>query len=349
MKAVRKRTRDDKPVFILEEMPEPTVVGPTDVKIRIAAIGICTSDIHVLHGVMKMPEGNIVGHEYSGEVIAVGEKVTSFKPGDHVVGELAVGACGECAMCRQGKYEFCRYKKPPGWISHGIYTEYTVMDQRLLHRIPVRIDFDVAALAEPIAICVYGCIERGQIDPVETTVVYGMGSIGLLALIVLLDYGLEKIICVTPTHRSRQRYELAKELGAYRVLSSDEDVEKIIAEETGSENADCVVDCSGAPEAISQGLRILHKDGKLIALGIAPQDTIPVEYNTGIHKALRIVFSSTSSHAAWERTIGILERQHDRIKRIVTHRYPLDNWRTAFDKLEQREAVKAVLVNTPYM
>lgn len=347
MKAVVKRTSGNKPTFVLEETVEPSIVSPTDVKIRIAAIGICTSDVHVLHGVMTIPDGNIVGHEYSGEITAVGNRVHSFNTGDRVIGELAVGACGECLMCRRGKYEFCRHKKPPGWVSQGVYTEYTVMDHRLLHRIPPDVDLDVAALAEPIAICVYGCIERGQIDPADLTVIYGMGSIGLLTLIVLLDYGLTRIICVTSTRRDRKRYELAKELGAYRVLSSDEDVAKIIAEETKGENADCVVDCSGAPEAINQGLEILHKDGKLIALGITSQDIIPLAYNTGIHKALQIIFSSTSSHSAWERTTEILARQHDRIERLITHRYPLENWATAYDKLEKREAVKAVLVNQP--
>lgn len=322
-------------------------MSPTDVKIRIAAIGICTSDVHVLHGVMRMPDGNIVGHEYSGEITEVGERVHGLRPGDRVIGELAVGACGQCLQCRRGKYEFCRNKKPPGWVSQGVYTEYTVMDQTLIHRIPAGVDFDAAALAEPIAICVYGCIERGQIDPADVTVVYGMGSIGLLTLIVLLDYGLTRVICVTPTLRDRKRYELAKELGAYRVLSTDEDIGKIVAEETGGENADCVVDCSGAPEAINQGLDILHKDGKLIALGIAPRDIIPLAYNTGIHKALQIVFSSTSSHSAWQRTTEILARQHERIERLITHRYPLESWATAFDKLEGREAIKAVLVNQP--
>ena len=107
MKALQKFTRNGTPVFELVDIPEPVLSQPTDIKIKISSIGICASDVHVLHGVMNMPEGNIIGHEYSGDVVEVGEGVTDFKPGDRVVGELAVGACGECQMCRRGKYDLC--------------------------------------------------------------------------------------------------------------------------------------------------------------------------------------------------------------------------------------------------
>jgi L-iditol 2-dehydrogenase len=345
MKALRKFTRNGSPVFELADIPVPVLSKPTDIKIKISSIGICTSDVHVLHGVMSVPEGNIIGHEYSGEVVEVGEGVTDFKPGDRVVGELAVGACGECRMCHRGKYEFCRYKRPPGWVSPGVYTEYTVMDQRLLHHIPNHVNFDVAALAEAVAICIYGSIERGQISQDDFTVIYGMGSIGLITLIVLLDYGLDKIVCVTPTKRDRGRFEMADELGAYRVLSTDEKIEAIISNETDGDMPDCVIDCSGSPDAINEGMKLLRKDGLFIGLGITSQNMIPFEFNMGIHKALKIVFSSTSSHTSWKRAVRLLDHQRDRLQKLITHRYPLSEWRTAFEKLDRREAIKVVLYN----
>jgi len=92
-------------------------------------------------------------------------------------------------------------------------------------------------------------------------------------------------------------------------------------------------------------MKLLRKDGILIGLGIAPQNKIPFEYNSGIHKALKIVFSSTSSHTSWKRAVRLVDHQHDRLQKLITHRYPLSEWQTAFEKLDRREAIKVVLYN----
>jgi L-iditol 2-dehydrogenase len=345
MKALVKKTRGGKPTFELVDVPEPHLSTETSVKIRVASIGICTSDVHVLHGAMQMPDDNIVGHEYSGEVVAVGSKVTTVRLGDRVVGELAVGACGTCRMCRSGKYELCRVKRPPGWASAGVYAEHIIMEEWLLHRIPDNVDFDAAAITEPMAICVYGCVERARLAPGDYTVVLGMGSIGLLTLVMLLDQGFKRVVCVTPTARGTRRFDLARELGAHAVLDSGGEVEAAIAGETDGDLADAVIDCSGSAEAINRGLRLLRKDGTMVGLGIAAHTTIPIEYNTAVLKPLRIVLSCTSSRSSWDLSLRILSRQTDRIRRIITDRYPLAEWRTAYDRLEGRDAIKAVLYN----
>jgi L-iditol 2-dehydrogenase len=345
MRALVKRTRATAAVFELADLPEPGLATETSVKIRVASIGICTSDVHVLHGAMQMPDNNIVGHEYSGAVVEVGPKVTAVRPGDRVVGELAVGACGRCRACRSGKYELCREKRPPGWVSPGVYTEYVVMEEWLLHRIPDNVDYDSAAITEPMAICVYGCLERARLAPQDYTVVFGMGSIGLLTLVMLLDQGFKRVVAVAPTAHGSRRLELARELGAHAAIAAEEDVEATVRRETGEDLADAVVDCSGSPEAINRGLRLLRRDGTLVGLGIASQPTIPIEYNTAVLKPLTIVFSCTSSRAAWDISLRILGRQQERIRRIITDRYPLAEWRSAFDRLGSRAAIKAVLYN----
>ncbi len=340
MKAVTKHSADERVVYRVRDLPEPQRTGPTDVKIRIGRVGVCTSDIHALHGVMHVPEGNIVGHEYSGTVVEVGPAVEGLAVGDRVVGELAVGKCGQCRFCRAGRYEFCTAKRPPGWASPGVYAEYAVMPADLLHRVPAGVSLDVAALAEPVAICVYGCIERAGIDPEARTVIYGLGSIGLITLVVLRDLGVREIICVGPTRHGRARLELAEALGASQVLAAEEDVPGRLADAP----VDCVVDCSGAPAAINQGLHLLRKDGLLVGLGIAAADEIPFAFNAGVLSALRVVFSCTSSHSAWQRTLGILQRRGDDLARLITHQFPLENWADAYAALETRQAVKALLV-----
>ena len=112
---------------------------------------------------------------------------------------------------------------------------------------------------------------------------------------------------------------------------------------TGRNKTDCVIDCSGAARAINQGLCLLRKDGTFVALGITQEQTVQIAYNTGVLNALRIVFSCTSSHSAWQHTVPLLGRRHDALARLITHRLPLSEWKTAFMALERREAVKAVL------
>ena len=343
MKAVVKHSRNGKPFFRCEDVTEPRVTNPGDVSIAIKSIGVCSSDIHVLHGAMAIPDGNVVGHEFSGVIRAVGPAVRGLRRGDRVVSELAVGKCGICAMCRTGRYQFCDRKRPPGWASQGVYTESIVVPADLVHKVPRGVSFEVAALAEPTAVCVYGCLERGRIKPRESTVIFGLGSIGLLTLIVLKDAGVKHVLCVGPATKGRRRLDLAWELGADSVTTPEDDLAAMLEQTTGRSKADCVIDCSGAAQAINQGLRLLRKDGTFVALGIAQDPTIPFAFNTGVLNALRIVFSCTSSHSAWQHTVPLLKRRQDAFARLITHRLPLSEWKTAFTALETREAVKAML------
>jgi L-iditol 2-dehydrogenase len=343
MKAVKKYS-DGGVHFNLVEAEEPSVINDTDVKIKVNSIGVCTSDIHVLHGAMNMPDGNIVGHEFSGTIVDLGKTAAKkFKVGDRVVSELAKGACMKCKMCLSGHYELCPEKQPPGWKSQGIYSEYTVQPDYCIHKIPDTVSLEVAAMTEPLAICVYGCLERGKVKKDDFTVIYGMGSIGLFTLITLLDFGVKNIICVTSTKNTMDRFHLAKELGATKVLSTNADVEKEVLTLNDGWKADCVIDCSGAPAAINQGIKLLNKSGKFIALGITGDDLIPFAFNQAVLNVLEIIFSATSSHSSWETSLGILERNHDKIEKIITHKYALKHWEEAYKKLESREAVKAVL------
>jgi len=346
MNAVKKYSKNGATCFVLEETPRPGPPGPNEVQIRIQYIGVCTSDIHALHGALDMPDGNIVGHEFSGTIATVGKSVPPrLAPGDRVICELAVGACFNCKMCRSGHYEFCPSKRPPGWASQGVYTEYVNMPAYCVHTIPPSVSLEVAALAEPTAVCVYGCLERGRIQKNDFTVIYGMGPIGLLCLIILRDSGVENIVCVTPTRRGTQRYELAKGFGPTRVLAAEEDVPTILHGMMEGGKADVVIDCSGAPQAIAQGVELLRKDGTFVALGVASAAQIPFPYNAALAKALRLTFSWTSSHDAWLRTVGILDRRHDEVRKLITHRFPLKDWKAAVDSIEKHEAIKAVLFN----
>jgi L-iditol 2-dehydrogenase len=294
---------------------------------------------------MTMPDGNTVGHEYTGTVVEVGKGVKRIVPGDRVVCENAKGACFRCKLCLSGHYELCPDKRSPGWFSEGVYTEYTIQPEYCVHKIPQGMAREVAAVAEPFAICVYGVLERGRYDKNDFTVIYGMGPIGLFTLISLVDAGAQNIVCIASTRRNKTRYELAGELGASAVLSTDEDIPKRIREMNGGWGADCVIDCSGDPNAINEGIGLLRKGGKFIALGIAHDAIIPFVFNHAVLNVIEMIFSATSSHDAWIKVLQILERNEQKVKKVITHQYPLSEWEQAYEKIENREAIKAVLVN----
>jgi threonine dehydrogenase-like Zn-dependent dehydrogenase len=172
-----------------------------------------------------------------------------------------------------------------------------------------------------------------------------MGPIGLFTLITLVDLGAKNIVCVASTRRNKIRYELSEELGARAVLLPEEDIAARVKEMNAGWGADCVIDCSGDPDAINQGLGLLRKGGKFIALGIAHDTLIPFAFNTAVLSVVEMVFSATSSHDAWIKVIGILERNEEKVKKVVTHQFALDDWELAYEKIANREAVKAVLVN----
>lgn len=344
MKAVKKFS--DKGVYFkMVEDAVPQIEKDTDVKIRIDAIGICTSDIHVLHGTMTMPDGNTVGHEYTGTVVEVGSAVKNVVPGDRVVCENAKNACFKCKLCLSGHYELCPEKRSPGWFSQGVYTEYTIQPEYCVHKIPKNMSKEVAAVAEPFAICVYGCLERGRFQKDDFTVIYGMGPIGLFTLITLVDLGARNIVCVASTRRNKIRYQLSEELGARAVLLTEDDIPAKVKEMNDGWGADCVIDCSGDPHAINQGIGLLRKGGKFIALGISHDALIPFAFNQAVLSVIEMVFSATSSHDAWIKVLGILERNEEKIKKVITHQYALDDWELAYEKIANREAVKAVLIN----
>ncbi len=110
------------------------------------------------------------------------------------------------------------------------------------------------------------------------------------------------------------------------VLSAEEDIDGKVKQLNDGWGADCVIDCSGDPRAINQGIGLLRKGGKFIALGLAADALIPIAFNQAVLSVIEMVFSATSSHDAWIRTLGILERNAEKVKKIITHVYALDDW-----------------------
>ena len=238
----------------LRDVPEPEITDD-EVLIEIKAAGICGTDVHVKHDTFPYWPPVILGHEFSGEIVEVGNSVSDWKVGDRVVGEPHTLHCGKCFLCRKGHIQNCLEKRSPGWGIDGAFTRYMKYPTNLLHRIPDHMSFEQGALVEPAANTVTDIIDRQAIEVGDFVVVLGPGPIGLLAAQVARVAGAREVMIVGAPADEELRLSTARRLGVEHVVNFAEadPVERCMAL-TGGKGADLVIECSGAPPAIAQAV-----------------------------------------------------------------------------------------------
>src|SRR3954453_9369769 len=239
--------------LVVEQMPVPEP-GPGDALLRISHCGICGTDLHFASG--RIPHGTIVlGHEYSGVVVAVGGDVTGWAPGDRVVGGPGLG-CGACARCLAGTPHLCRIRPVRGGAGNGSWATFRRVDAGQLFRVPDGLDLRTAALAEPLGIALRA-VRRSGARPGDRVLVTGAGSIGMLAVAVLADLGAE----VTVSEPSAVRRERALRVGA---REAGEPGATAVPEGPYA----AVVECSGRVEVMEQAVASLARGGTMVLVGI---------------------------------------------------------------------------------
>ena len=202
---------------------QPPAVGDDEVLLRVAACGICGSDIHGMDGSTGRRQPPIImGHEAAGTVAEVGGDVTAWKPGDRVTFDSTV-YCGTCWFCRRGEINLCDNRRVLGvscgdYRRHGAFAEFVAVPQHILVRLPDGVSFRHAAMIEPLSIA-FHAVRRTRLALGDTAVVVGAGMIGLLVIQALRASGCGRIIAVDV---DRQRLDAARKLGATESLASDE-------------------------------------------------------------------------------------------------------------------------------
>ena len=328
--------------LLLKECPIP-VYGDNEVLIRVAYCGVCGTDLHIYHDQYPYYPPVILGHEFSGEIVEVGKNVTSFSVGDRVVGEPHNKACGKCYQCRNGHIQNCADKRSIGWGIDGAFTNYLVMPEHLLHKIPDNVSFEAATVAEPIAIVAHQLWERAEVTPGDNVVIMGVGPIALLAAQMAKIAGAGKVILCGCTSDVEYRLKIAKEIGCYDLFIDvlKEDAVHIIMKETGI-GADLVVEASGAGSAIKTAIKVLRKRGRLCAIGMTARDAVEVSWNEAMMKVLDIQFNMSSSYEGWKMAMALLESGKLRVEPMVEVR-ALRDWEQCFADLEAGKAMKILM------
>jgi L-iditol 2-dehydrogenase len=344
MKALVKTAKGPGNIEVLE-MPEPVLPGPEWVKIKVKAAGVCGTDLHIWHDEFPYWPPVILGHEFSGEVVEVGKNVKGYQPGDRVVCEPHSLACGVCELCRQGKIQICAGKRSPGWGINGAFTDFVVMPCHLLHKIPEGLSWDIAALAEPMAITVHQVIERGRIECGDVVVVTGAGPIGIMAAFAARAMGAGTVLVTGMGACEKVRFPAALALGADRVINvQQENPVACVLEETSGRGADLVVETSGAAPAIAQTVEMVRKGGRISAIGISGKETLAFPWDKAVYKVIDLMFNMSSSYTAWDRALILMSRTEKDLSKLITHRSSIDRWEDVFDDLEAEKGIKALFI-----
>lgn len=327
----------------LRECPEPKP-GPGEVLLEIKAAGICGTDVHVKHDRFPYWPPVILGHEFSGEVIGLGADCKYYAIGDRVVGEPHTRACGVCYLCRTGNPQICPEKRSPGWGIDGCFAKYLCMPEKLLHRIPEGMDYDTAALAEPLGNTVHDVIERAKLTPGDFVVVIGPGPIGLLAGMTARAGGARHVVMVGAPADEGMRLDMANELGFETVLNvANDNVQQVVGDLTRGIGADMVIDCSGAPRAIASLPSLTRKKGTICAIGLTGGRTVDFPWEDCCKKVLDIYFCMSTSYTCWDRALNLMHKKLVPAEKVITHRMPLTDWEKAFEEIEAQRALKVIL------
>jgi len=328
----------------LREVPKP-VTNSESVLIKVKAVGICGTDIHILHDEFKHSPPVIMGHEFSGEIVEVGEKVNGWKMGDRVVSELHTGACRVCRLCRTGNPQICPKKRPIGSGTDGAFAEFIKVPSWLLHRIPEGVSFEEAAITEPTAICVHCILEKIGIESGDFVAILGSGPIGLLAAQVVKSAGAGYALITGISRDTDLRLKIANDLGIDYILNADkEDPVSKVKHLTNGIGADVVVEASGSPLAINQAFQMVRRGGRISALGMTKEEEVEIPWNVGIMKGIQIALPFSSGYTSWEKALGLIASKKIDVDSLITQRFLLKDWLKAFSLVEKAQAIKVLLI-----
>lgn len=326
----------------LEDIAEPTLED-NHVKIKVKFTGICGTDIHTYKGEYanaKLPL--VLGHEFSGEVVEIGSKVTKVKVGDRVTSETTFTTCGECIYCQSKDYNLCPHRKGLGTQINGSMAEYVVSREESVHILPDNVSYEAGALTEPVACVVHAALEKTTIDKNEVVLVLGPGPIGILLAQVVKAQGSKVIMTgITP---DTKRLEFAKEIGVDLTIDTmKEDLKEILDRETDGNGPDKIFDCTGAVPAVNQALPLIKKKGTFVQVGIFKDHVTPIDTNAIIQREINYVGCRSQKPSSWPIALKLLSDGSINTDKMITSKFKLDEFQEAFKAVMAGEDMKVLV------
>jgi len=339
MKAVRKLTPGPGASLVTVPVPEP---GPLDVLVKVNATSVCGTDYHIYswdpwsQGRIKPPL--TTGHELAGEVVAVGSQVTTHRVGDFISAETHI-VCGHCQQCLTGQYHVCQNTRILGVDTDGAFAQYLSLPASNAWKNDPDLPADVASVQEPLGNAVHTVLSV----PITGNVVAvtGCGPIGLMAIAVARLSGATAVFAVDVND---YRLDLARRMGATEVIDGrKEDVVARLRRLSGGGGVDVLLEFSGNPTAINQGLKALRPGGKAAMLGLPSR---PLEIDLGndiVMKGIEVKgIAGRRMYDTWFKVKGLLRGGLD-LRPLITHRLPLEAYEDAMELMRQGNCGKVIL------
>ena len=304
----------------VKEVADPTP-APNQALIKVEACGICGTDIHVIRGEFAPTRYPIIpGHEFCGEVIAVGSEVRNLQVGDFVAVDPSLFD-GTCRQCRQGRFNLCENWNGIGVGSaNGACAELVAVPAVNAFRLPADLPRNWGALVEPLSCAVHGLDQVG-IRAAEDYLIYGAGTMGLLLGQLVKDSGAERLDIVDTNPK---RHALAKRLGADRVAASAAELDR-------PQGWDVVIDATGAVPAIEDGIRRVARGGTFLMFGVANADAKATISPFRVYNdEIKIIGSMAVLHS-FERALALLAKGVIDSEAMITDRFSLDDYSKAID------------------
>lgn len=338
MKALSKLKAE--PGIWMTDAPKPEV-GHNDLLIKIRKTAICGTDVHIYKwdewASKTIPTPMVVGHEYVGEVVDMGQEVRGFQVGDRVSGEGHI-TCGHCRNCRAGRVHLCRNTTGVGVNREGAFAEYLVIPAFNAFKIPDNISDELASIFDPFGNAVHTALSFDLVG--EDVLITGAGPIGIMAAAVAKHVGARHVVI---TDVNEYRLDLARKMGASRAVNvANEKLEDVMKELGMTEGFDIGLEMSGVPSAFNSMLNNMNHGGKIAMLGIPPSD-MTVDWNQVIFKGLVIKgIYGREMFETWYKMASLIQSGLD-LNPIITHQYSVDDFQAGFDMMISGQSGKVIL------
>jgi L-iditol 2-dehydrogenase len=330
----------------IADLPTPTP-GPGELLVKVAACGICGSDVHGYDGSSgrRIPP-IVMGHEAAGRVAAVGQQVTGWSEGERVTFDSTI-SCGSCPYCVRGEINLCDRRQVLGvsctdYRCAGAFAEYVIVPQRIVYRLPDALSFSEAAMLEAVAVAVHA-ISLSRISPGDKALVLGAGMIGLLCLQALRAAGCSTVYIADV---DASRLKLAREVGATGTLhaTGDELIVEILNRTNGA-GVDIVIEAVGIDVTVRSAVHSVRKGGTVTLVGnITPEVTLPLQ--KAVTRQIRIQ-GSCASAGEYPQAIALLTSGAIKVKPLITAIAPLEDGPQWFERLYSHEPNLMKVVLTP--
>ena len=326
--------------FAVTDLPTPHA-GPGELVLRNQVCGVCGTDVHIYHGEPGSADVNppvVLGHEYSGEVVEVGEGVTGFAVGDHVTVDPNI-YCGHCAYCQNGKKQLCPSMEAIGVTRDGGFAQYSRIPASQAFKLEPTVPWEAAAMAEPLACCLHG-IDLAGIQVGDKVCVVGGGAIGLLMVQLAKLSGASQIVLSEPNEKRRQ---VGLQLGANAALDPTRpDAQEAFAQVLGG-GANVVIECVGNVPAVKSAFQFAGKGATVLLFSVPKVDATFDLPLFDVYKKELTIKGSFVNPDTLARAVALINSGKVDFDPIITHRFTLDQLPEAIAMQMSDASIKVVV------